>query len=1023
MKHPNFTRSGNNMKMLFILVLFVFATGSAFCQSPSLYWKFVNPSPMGIYITDLAYVNDNVGYASCDAGVIARTTDAGHTWTYDVPGPRVAWSAIDFPTETTGYVVGSTGKIMKTTTRGISWTEITSPTTANLQALYFFNATTGFIVGDVAAGSATIYKTTDGGVTWTSMASGFPIQTKNLRAISFASATIGYISGAAGLVAKTVDGGTTWTNISITGTNPTPVSGTSTTYVSQNYPGLAVVDAQNIVISSQNNSYVIKSSDGGVTWRIKLAFSGTTPSLGGSFQMLNIASRGSDVAIAMGAAFVSTSHDKGETWSVRRVLSANNVNSSIQFNAVAITPNKGVKLAGLYGIVADSASGGPGWDTTYFKNINYSPVDQKQLISVSHLDKNNIIAGGVNGQFYRSTDGGKTWVDKSIPEFMPPYYQPVAITDVKYTSSDAAYMVGNNGYIYRSFDGGNTWPDPYAFNTGASASAIDFIDKNAGWVCGGIGTAGMATVHRTTNGGVSWTPQLSTFTGANYLNAIDFVSATTGYVVGTAAKIFKTTDGGINWTAQAAPAGLTAALYAVNFANKDTGMAGSSNGKVIRTLDGGTTWTEVTPTGIAGTINRIQFINSKTVIIFGISGYCFRSNDAGNTWTPFIAPTFDVLSAASLAIPYTSTPNIISGTDVDMLAVGGRAIGGLAPAMWSVRAFSAPTAPTMPIVVNVNDKCAAASTAKGKIMNPPAYTQIDITVDGVPALFYSSDSTFYYYESGTTTGGAHTVRVKYTNAGGNISLDTTYNFYATNLTPTVGISSSDADNIICNGAPVTFTATGNNGGTSPSYQWKVNGNAAGTNSNTFTYTPADNDVVSVVMTSSFSCTTAPTAISNTITNIVPQFNPVIFEQTGNTLAVTNPTPGGIYQWYKDGVMIVGANGSTLTVSGFGNYYVMQSMNTCTKNSNSIAMAPRPNSMEDIILYPVPAHTTVNAQTNSISTGILSFTVYNAAGAKVLRTNVSNQNIATLDISTLPAGIYMVKIITTTKTVTKKLVKD
>jgi hypothetical protein len=64
-----------------------------------------------------------------------------------------------------------------------------------------------------------------------------------------------------------------------------------------------------------------------------------------------------------------------------------------------------------------------------------------------------------------------------------------------------------------------------------------------------------------------------------------------------------------------------------------------------------------------------------------------------------------------------------------------------------------------------------------------------------------------------------------------------------NLTASVSITSSDADNVICSGNSVTFTATGLNGGTAPTYQWKLNGANVGTNSATYTTTALTNNAV------------------------------------------------------------------------------------------------------------------------------------------------------------------------------------
>ena len=84
----------------------------------------------------------------------------------------------------------------------------------------------------------------------------------------------------------------------------------------------------------------------------------------------------------------------------------------------------------------------------------------------------------------------------------------------------------------------------------------------------------------------------------------------------------------------------------------------------------------------------------------------------------------------------------------------------------------------------------------------------------------------------------------------------------------VSISIVASANPFCSGSSVTFTATLANEGTSPQYQWKVNGTNAGTSIPTYTYNPSNGDQVSCSLTSNLPCTQNNPATSNTVTMIV-----------------------------------------------------------------------------------------------------------------------------------------------------------
>jgi photosystem II stability/assembly factor-like uncharacterized protein len=71
---------------------------------------------------------------------------------------------------------------------------------------------------------------------------------------------------------------------------------------------------------------------------------------------------------------------------------------------------------------------------------------------------------------------------------------------------------------------------------------VDFVDLTTAYACG------FGEVRKTTNGGQSWTSQPVSVFGN--LVGIDFVNATTGWVVGAEGSIFNTTNGGVTWMRQ-----------------------------------------------------------------------------------------------------------------------------------------------------------------------------------------------------------------------------------------------------------------------------------------------------------------------------------------------------------------------------------------------------------------------------------------------------------------------------------------
>jgi hypothetical protein len=154
-------------------------------------------------------------------------------------------------------------------------------------------------------------------------------------------------------------------------------------------------------------------------------------------------------------------------------------------------------------------------------------------------------------------------------------------------------------------------------------------------------------------------------------------------------------------------------------------------------------------------------------------------------------------------------------------------------------------------------------------------------------------------------------------AGAYIAADGEILPYATVNTASVSIAASPAG-AICAGTNVTFTATPTNGGTAPTYQWKLNGTNVGTGLTTYSNAALVNgDVVTVEMASNVTaCLTASpvtaTAITMTVNPALPASVSIAALPAGAICTGTNvtftatPTNGGTaptYQWKLNGTNV------------------------------------------------------------------------------------------------------------------------
>jgi hypothetical protein len=178
---------------------------------------------------------------------------------------------------------------------------------------------------------------------------------------------------------------------------------------------------------------------------------------------------------------------------------------------------------------------------------------------------------------------------------------------------------------------------------------------------------------------------------------------------------------------------------------------------------------------------------------------------------------------------------------------------------------------------------------------------------------------------------------------------------------------------ICSGSTVTFSCISDQGGNTPSYQWKKGGiNIEGATVSSYTYIPLHGDVITCLVTSSSTgCISGNPALSNAIAMTVNPLQPVSVSVAATDTAVcqgvyvhfnATSTNGGIapaFQWKKNGLDIPGAHSSHYFYKPFhGDVITCQltsSLGGCVIGnpaiSNSIVMTVNPVQSVSVSISP------------------------------------------------------------------------
>ncbi len=611
---------------------------------------------------------------------------------------------------------------------------------------------------------------------------------------------------------------------------------------------------------------------------------------------------------------------------------------------------------GYEGFVVTSQSSA----TTYFGGST-------QTVTWNVVGTNAAPVSATNVDIFMSVDGGLTW-PFTVGTFPNTGSASVTIPDPGTTSTTCRIKVKGSGNVFFNINGAN-----FTVNPGVTTAPI----TGTLTVCTGATTA----LSDATTGGTwsSSTPAVGTISASGVVTGITTGTTTISYTApsGTATAVVtvNTTPTPAAITGSSAVCvGFTSTLSDATpggtWSSSSASVATVSTSGVVSGVSAGTANITYTVTNACGSgiATKAMTVSAATAVA-GITGTLTVCN--GATTTLSNATPSGTWSSSNTAVATVSASGVVSGVSAGTTTISYNVTnpsGCISSASSVVTVNATPTAtttPTGPVVI-----CTSAS----------------ITINASPT---TAGLTYQWQDGGTdipgatsssyTTSVAGSYRVVITNTSGcsgtSPLVAVTVSGSAV-VVPDVTVSASPGTTVCSTIGTVSYTAIPVNGGPSPSYEWFVNGTPVGGPGVTFSYTPANGDIVKCNLTSSLACA-VPATVSDSVTMTVnPAVTPdvLITPSPNDTVCIgqsvtyiATPINGGsspTYQWTENGINVAtGLSYTTIPTNGDIIFCAMTGAAACATATGATS-APLVMTVQS----PVANTVSISASSPSISAG-------------------------------------------------------
>jgi photosystem II stability/assembly factor-like uncharacterized protein len=617
------------------------------------------------------------------AGVSAaavNVSDSGWSWGNPTPQGRTL-KAIAF-SGGVGYAVGNGGTVLLTSNAGSSWSGLTTGTIGNLESVQALSSSTVVVGG---AGGCITRISSNGGQTFTRI---FNVAESScpepVASFSFVSPQVGFLLLGNGSLEATTDAGETFARkTGIPGTSASSGGGSSVGVALHFFTasvGIAFVTNPGNGVSS---AYM--TPDGGVSW--------TPVTLPAGSKVTSVHFVDEKNAYAIGPNTLLRSTNGGETWEAQKIATGNEFNSIdcasdteciLTVTAgnqllkttdggatdTVTTPSSSLIYGAAYAsatqIVAVGASGATVLSGDGGTTFTASSADVGGEYSrLRGGPEGRVLAPGAKGDFALSANGGESWQVIATQT-------SAALSDVSFSTPQIGYALDVNGGLQETTNAGGSW-QTLSPGTTTPARALVALGTHAVLLIGPVG------IHRAVGSG-RFEPVTGKLVASAHLSDYDLAGATVFAFGAGTHTLIRSTNYGASWRALRLPLtnrkGKTSdAIRSVAFTSASYGYLLDTAGRIWLTRNGGSSWKEILS---AGTGNGVQLAFSEpddgflSVSSFGReegNAYVLRTVNGGASWHPQEITAGSIPSDGLLASSSLDASLLIDGTSITNAAL------------------------------------------------------------------------------------------------------------------------------------------------------------------------------------------------------------------------------------------------------------------------------------------------------------------------------------------------------------------